>query len=42
MVFLAEQVVPVPAKDILSWIFDDLPYDGDTPVSFSSQLLITH
>lgn len=38
MVFLAEQTVPVPTKDIISWIFDDLSYDGDKPVSTSHRL----
>ena len=33
MVFLAEETIPVPAKDIVSWIFDDVPYDQDQPVS---------
>lgn len=33
MVFLAEETLPVPAKDIVSWIFDDVPYDQDQPVS---------
>lgn len=33
MVFLAEETMPVPAKDIASWIFDDIPYDQDQPVS---------
>ena len=33
MVFLAEQTIPVPPKDIVSWIFDEVPYDQDQPVS---------
>ena len=33
MVFLAEETMPVPTQDILSWIFDDVPYDQDKPVS---------
>ena len=33
MVFLAEKIVPVPTQDILSWIFDEIPYDQDKPVS---------
>ena len=32
MVFLAEDSIPVPTKDILSWIFDDVPYDQHKPV----------
>ena len=32
MVFLAEETIPVPTKDILSWIFDDAPYDQHKPV----------
>ena len=33
MVFLAEQTIPVPHKDINSWIFDEVSYDQDQPVS---------
>ena len=33
MVFLAEKTVPVPNKDIISWIFDEVPYHQDQPVS---------
>ena len=33
MVFLAEQIIPVPPKDLISWIFDEIPYDQDQPVS---------
>ncbi|KAF7879023.1 hypothetical protein EAF04_000223 [Stromatinia cepivora] len=29
MVFLAEKSVHIPTKDLLSWIFDDIPYDQD-------------
>ena len=32
MVFLAKESIPVPTKDILSWIFDDVPYDQHKPV----------
>ena len=32
MVFLAKETIPVPTKDILSWIFDDVPYDPNKPV----------
>ena len=32
MVFLAKETIPVPTKDILSWIFDDAPYDQHKPV----------
>lgn len=33
MVFLADQVLPIPEKDLISWIFDEVPYDQDLPVS---------
>lgn len=33
MVFLAERTIPIPEKDILSWIFDEVPYNQDQPVS---------
>ena len=33
MVFLAEEATSVPEKDIISWIFDEVPYDQDQPVS---------
>lgn len=32
MVFLAEQVLPIPQKDLISWIFDEVPYDQDQPI----------
>ena len=32
MVFLAEKILPIPPADILSWIFDQVPYDIDEPV----------
>ena len=32
MVFLAKETIPVPTKDILSWIFDDVPYNQHKPV----------
>ncbi|KAL8823903.1 MAG: hypothetical protein Q9191_005461 [Dirinaria sp. TL-2023a] len=32
MVFLAEQHIPIPTKDILSWTFDNVPYDRDEPI----------
>jgi non-ribosomal peptide synthetase component E (peptide arylation enzyme) len=32
MPFLAKEHVPIPAEDLLSWIFDNLSYDWDTPV----------
>ena len=32
MVFLAQETIPVPTQDILSWIFDDVPYDQHKPV----------
>lgn len=33
MPFLANEHIDVPNKDILSWIFDDISYDWDKPVS---------
>lgn len=36
MVFLAQETIPVPTKDILSWIFDDVPYDEHKPVRGAS------
>lgn len=32
MVFLAEKTIPISTKDILSWTFDQVPYDPDEPV----------
>lgn len=32
MVFLAEQTIPVPQTDLISWIFDEVPYDQDKPI----------
>ena len=37
MVFLSEHTVPVPEKDLVSWIFDHVPYDQDQPVSTDTQ-----
>lgn len=31
--FKAEKNIPIPTKDILSWIFDDQRYDQNKPVS---------
>lgn len=33
MPFLAEETIPIPNKDILSWTFDNPQYDQDKPVS---------
>ena len=33
MVFLAEQTIPIPQKDINSWIFDEVSYDQGQAVS---------
>lgn len=33
MHFKAEGSIPIPTKDVISWIFDDVPYDQDMPVS---------
>jgi hypothetical protein len=30
--FPAEETIPIPTKDILSWLFDDQEYDPDKPV----------
>ena len=38
MVFLTERTVPVPEKDLISWIFDHVPYDQDQPVSTDTQV----
>ncbi|KAH7405805.1 4-coumarate-CoA ligase [Phaeosphaeria sp. MPI-PUGE-AT-0046c] len=32
MPFLAKEHIPIPTKDILSWMYDDPVYDQDTPV----------
>jgi hypothetical protein len=32
MPFLAEQNLPIPNKDLLSWMFDEPGYDVDKPV----------
>ncbi|KAF2750804.1 4-coumarate-CoA ligase-like protein [Sporormia fimetaria CBS 119925] len=32
MPFLAQEHVPIPAKDLLSWIFDEQTYDPDKPI----------
>ncbi|KAL8788489.1 MAG: hypothetical protein Q9195_007266 [Heterodermia aff. obscurata] len=32
MVFFAEKNIPIPPTDILSWIFDQVPYDIDEPI----------
>lgn len=34
MVFLAEKTVDIPTKDLLSWIFDNIPYDQDAMVRY--------
>jgi hypothetical protein len=33
MPFLAEQSVPIPGKDILSWMFDEPRFDQEKAVS---------
>ena len=33
MVFLAEQTIPIPEKDINSWIFDEVSYEENQAVS---------
>lgn len=33
MVFLAEETIPIPQKDINSWIFDEVSYDENQAVS---------
>ncbi|KAF2032209.1 4-coumarate-CoA ligase-like protein [Setomelanomma holmii] len=32
MPILAKEYIPIATKDILSWIYDDLAYDQDTPI----------
>ena len=36
MVFLAEETIPIPGKDINSWIFDEVSYDENQTVSNST------
>lgn len=33
MIFQAEQTVPILRKNLVSWIFDEVPYDQDQPVN---------
>jgi hypothetical protein len=33
MPFLAQEQIPIPSKDLLSWMFDEQKYDADKPVS---------
>ena len=33
MVFLAEQTLPIPHKDINSWVFDEVSYNENQTVS---------
>jgi hypothetical protein len=33
MYFKGEGSLPIQTKDVISWIFDDVPYDQDMPVS---------
>lgn len=33
MPFLAEKHVPIPNKDLLSWMYDEPKFDQDKPVS---------
>ena len=39
MPFLAEESVPIPPKDILSWMFDETKLDPEKPVSSTIALL---
>lgn len=32
MPFLAEKHIPIPSKDLLSWMFDEQKFDQDKPV----------
>ena len=32
MPFLAKEHLPLPNKDLLSWIFDDIKYDWEKPL----------
>jgi long-subunit acyl-CoA synthetase (AMP-forming) len=32
MPFLAAEHLPIPTKDLLSWMFDDIKYDIDKPL----------
>jgi 4-coumarate--CoA ligase len=33
MPFLAQEHIPIPSQDLLSWMFDHPTYDVDEPVS---------
>jgi 4-coumarate--CoA ligase len=37
MLFLAEEHIAVPNKDLLSWMFDDQTYDKDAPVRIAQE-----
>jgi hypothetical protein len=37
MYFKGEGSLPIQTKDVISWIFDDVPYDQDMPVSLPEQ-----
>ena len=41
MVFLANDMMSIPTTDLVSWMFDDLPYDPDKPVSPTTYLAIS-
>jgi 4-coumarate--CoA ligase len=37
MIFTSsKEEVPIPNKDLLSWIFDEQKYDPDKPVGFNA------
>ena len=38
MVLLARETVPISSKDLVSYIFDDLKYNEDEPVSLQANL----
>lgn len=40
MPFLAQKHLPIPNKDLLSWMFDDPKYDLDQPVSTSTSKVL--
>ena len=33
MVFLAKRTISISRKDIISWLYDEVPYDQGQPVS---------
>lgn len=42
MIFEPAERILLPTKDLLSYIFDDPPYDQDQPVSLEAKNLMLH